>query len=151
MRSTKGLATKGLPTKGLDHPGLGPRPWAGQSHLAILLPFSPLSFPRKRESSAPKPVTRPWIPACAGMTATERSENPNAVALPIKGRGFTKTAIQPSRASPDLADAPRHLGIIFKYGWASLMTRANEGRCIRRCKYAARFLWVPVKGLTMLA
>jgi len=56
---------------------------AGQSHLARLLPFfSPLSFPRKRESSAPKPVTRPWIPASAGMTATERSENPNAIALP---------------------------------------------------------------------
>src|SRR6266481_3970370 len=36
---------------------------AGQSHLARLLAFSPLSFPRKRESSAPKPVTRPWIPA----------------------------------------------------------------------------------------
>ena len=58
---------------------------AGQSHLARLLPFSPLSFPRKRESSAPKPVTRPWIPACAGMTATERSENPNAIALPFRG------------------------------------------------------------------
>src|SRR4029077_5766755 len=43
---------------------------AGQSHLARLFPFSPLSFPRKRESSAPKPVTPPWIPACAGMTAT---------------------------------------------------------------------------------
>src|SRR6266404_5461342 len=54
---------------------------AGQSHLARLLPFSPLSFPRKRESSAPKPVTRPWIPASAGMTATERSESPNAIAL----------------------------------------------------------------------
>jgi hypothetical protein len=61
---------------------------AGQSHLARLLPFSPLSFPRKRESSAPKPVTRPWIPAGAGMTATERSENPNAIALPIKGAGI---------------------------------------------------------------
>src|SRR4029077_10643859 len=34
---------------------------AGQSHSARLLPFSPLSFPRKQESSAPKPVTRPWI------------------------------------------------------------------------------------------
>src|SRR5260370_39928836 len=54
---------------------------AGQSHLARLLPFSPLSFPRKQESSAPKPVTRPWIPACAGMTATERSQNPNEIAL----------------------------------------------------------------------
>src|SRR6266481_1542781 len=43
------------------------------------------SQPRKRESSAPKPVTRPWIPACAGMTATERSENQNAIALPLKG------------------------------------------------------------------
>src|SRR6266446_9715891 len=59
---------------------------AGQSHLARVLPFSPLSFPRKRESSAPKPVTRPWIPACAGMTATERSQNPNAIA-PIEGEG----------------------------------------------------------------
>jgi hypothetical protein len=58
---------------------------AGQSHLARLLPFSPLSFPRKRESSAPKPVTRPWIPACAGMTATERPENPNENALPLGG------------------------------------------------------------------
>jgi len=58
---------------------------AGQSHLTVLLPFSPLSFPRKRESSARKPVTRPWIPACAGMTATERSENPNTIALPLKG------------------------------------------------------------------
>src|SRR6266403_3054762 len=57
----------------------------GQSHLARLLPFSPLSFPRKRESSGPKPVTRPWIPASAGMTATERSENQNAIALPLKG------------------------------------------------------------------
>jgi hypothetical protein len=64
---------------------------AGQSHLARLLPFSPLSFPRKRESSAPKPVTRPWIPACAGMTATERSENPNAIALPLKGREGEKS------------------------------------------------------------
>src|SRR4029077_3553047 len=54
---------------------------AGQSHLARLLPFSPLSFPRKRESSAPKPVTRPWIPASAGMTATERPENPRAIAF----------------------------------------------------------------------
>jgi len=33
---------------------------AAQSHLTILLPFSPL-------------------------TATERSENPNAIALPLKG------------------------------------------------------------------
>jgi len=33
---------------------------AGQSHLTILLPFSPL-------------------------TATERSENPNAIAMPLKG------------------------------------------------------------------
>src|SRR6266481_7495485 len=63
---------------------------AGQSHLAILLPFSPLSFPRKRESSAPKPVTRPWIPACAGMTATERSENPNACPAPEGRRGRKK-------------------------------------------------------------
>src|ERR1700756_1448835 len=46
---------------------------AGQSHLARLLAFSPLSFPRKQESSAPKPVTRPWIPACAGMTALWRN------------------------------------------------------------------------------
>src|SRR5712664_2517580 len=65
------------------HSLLTPAPIKGaeQSHPAMLLPFSPLSFPRKRESSAPKPVTRPWIPACAGMTATERSENPNAIAL----------------------------------------------------------------------
>jgi hypothetical protein len=55
----------------------------GQSHLARLLPFSPPSFPRKRESSAPKPITRPWIPACAGMTAAERPENRNAIALGV--------------------------------------------------------------------
>src|SRR4029077_6672822 len=48
------------------HPHPGPYRVAGRSHLARLLPFSPLSFPRKRESSAPKPVTRPWIPASAG-------------------------------------------------------------------------------------
>jgi len=48
------------------HSLLTPAPIKGaeQSHPAMLLPFSPLSFPRKRESSAPKPVTRPWIPAC---------------------------------------------------------------------------------------
>src|SRR6266404_4753983 len=63
------------------HPHPGPYRVAGQSHSARLLPFSPLSFPRKRESSAPTPVTRPWIPACAGMAATERSESPNWIAL----------------------------------------------------------------------
>jgi hypothetical protein len=35
----------------------------------------------------PKTFTRPWIPASAGMTATERSENPNAIALPLMGAG----------------------------------------------------------------
>jgi len=41
------------------HPTPAPYRVAGQSHSARLLPFSPLSFPRKRESSAPTPVTRP--------------------------------------------------------------------------------------------
>src|SRR6266404_9084495 len=52
---------------------------AGQSHSARLLPFSPPSFPRKRESSAPKPVTRPWIPACAGMTALSMATIPHLI------------------------------------------------------------------------
>src|SRR5260370_14984681 len=69
---------------------------AGQSHLARLLPFSTRSFPRKQESSAPKPVTRPWIPACAEMTATERSENPNAIALAFRGEREEKAKHPPT-------------------------------------------------------
>src|SRR5712664_1427719 len=51
---------------------------------------------RKRESSAPRPVTRPWIPASAGMTATERSENPNAIGLPLMGSGTRKVGYDPT-------------------------------------------------------
>src|SRR6266446_4605625 len=40
---------------------------------------------RKRESRGERRVWGRWIPASAGMTATERSENRNAIALPLKG------------------------------------------------------------------
>jgi hypothetical protein len=51
-------------------------------------------IPAEAGSSAPKPVTRPWIPASAGMTATEWSENPNTIALqawaPIRGSSYCR-------------------------------------------------------------
>src|SRR6266446_3318768 len=68
----------------------------------------PLSFPRKRESSAPKPVTRPWIPAGAGMTATERSENPNDIALPLKGGEEEKS--KTAGNSPEMCPPDRGWG-----------------------------------------
>src|SRR6266446_10566345 len=68
---------------------------AGQSHLARLLPFSPLSFPRERESSAPKPVTRPWISRLRGNDGNREVENPNAIALAFRGER-EKKAKQPA-------------------------------------------------------
>src|SRR6266478_7572190 len=63
---------------------------------------------RKRESSAPKPVARPWIPAGAGMTATERSENPNDIALPLKGGEGQKS--KTAGNSPEMCPPDRGWG-----------------------------------------
>src|SRR6266404_7848787 len=55
---------------------------------------------RKRESSAPKPVARPWIPACAGMTEERKATvSPNAIALSSRGRELKSPHLSPSSAS----------------------------------------------------
>jgi hypothetical protein len=59
----------------------GNRIWRDCCFLSSVIPA---------EAGIQRPKTRhsPWIPACAGMTATERSENPNAIALPL-GAGWS--------------------------------------------------------------
>jgi hypothetical protein len=94
------------------------------------------SFPRKRESSAPKPVTRPWIPASAGMTATERSENPNAIAPGFREVPRTPLQARPGSPVPARFLIPEIVAMMAKFACSGtlgspirLQRRQNQYRC----------------------
>src|SRR4029077_18156712 len=77
----------------IEIPSGGGRPPLNRNRIWRDCCLSPLCHSRASGNPAPQdPLLAPWIPACAGMTTTERLEYPNAIALPSTGRGATLRA-----------------------------------------------------------